>query len=226
MGKNESKLCSLKEMRTPLRPNTRLGLGALFAPFVAAMTFMPGPIGYKLRQFYYRMRFKGYGKNSLIDVGVVVFGEENISIGDYTWIDSYVCLDARLGEIRIGKRIHIAQGCVLIGSGGLVVGDYVGMGPAAKVYTCYDRFDADRNDTGSIVDEDLGPGDMVKAPVTISRDACIGSGAIILPGVTIGEGAVVAPNSVVGEDLESWSVAVGSPARIIGKRDKVTVPDL
>ena len=47
-----------------------------------------------------------------------------------------------------------------------------------------------------------------------------------LPGVTIGEGAVIGASSVVNKDIPPWSIAVGSPAKVIGTRDKVTVPDI
>ena len=39
-----------------------------------------------------------------IDVGVFLYGLKNISIGEYTWIDSGVRIEAMLGEITIGKR--------------------------------------------------------------------------------------------------------------------------
>ena len=45
----------------------------------------------------------------LIDVGVIFSGPANISIDDYTWIDSYCIINAMMGEVRIGKRIHIAS---------------------------------------------------------------------------------------------------------------------
>ncbi len=53
------------------------------------------------------------------------------------------------------------------------------------------------------------------AKVIIKDGAHIGIGAIIMPGVTIGEGAIIGAGSVVTKDIPPYSVAVGSPARVI-----------
>jgi maltose O-acetyltransferase len=45
----------------------------------------------------------------------------------------------------------------------------------------------------------------------------IGTGAIILPGVTIGDGAVVGAGSVVTSDVKSGTVVAGNPARVIAE---------
>lgn len=54
-----------------------------------------------------------------------------------------------------------------------------------------------------------------KLPVVIKKGACVSMGAIIMPGVTIGEGAVVGAGALVTKDVPAWTVAVGSPARVI-----------
>ena len=40
---------------------------------------------------------------------------------------------------------------------------------------------------------------------------------VILPGVTIGEGCTIAASSVVTKDIPAWSVAMGSPAKVVKK---------
>lgn len=54
------------------------------------------------------------------------------------------------------------------------------------------------------------------ASVKIGSDVFIGTGSIILPGVTIGDHVVVGAGSVVSRSIPSDSVAVGSPARVVG----------
>lgn len=53
------------------------------------------------------------------------------------------------------------------------------------------------------------------APVHIGKNCWIGTGAIILPGITIGDNVVVGAGSVVTKNLPSDVVAVGNPCRIL-----------
>lgn len=60
----------------------------------------------------------------------------------------------------------------------------------------------------------LGKGSFPKQGVLMSRGCYIGAQCIILPGVTIGECAIVGAGSVVTHDIPSYSLAMGSPARV------------
>jgi acetyltransferase-like isoleucine patch superfamily enzyme len=51
-------------------------------------------------------------------------------------------------------------------------------------------------------------------PTRVCRRASIGSGAVILAGVTIGEGALVGAGAVVTRDVPANAVVAGNPARI------------
>ena len=61
-------------------------------------------------------------------------------------------------------------------------------------------------------------------PVRICRGAWIGSGALILKGVTVGEGGVVGANSVVTHDVPPHTLVVGSPARVVKKTEILSKP--
>jgi acetyltransferase-like isoleucine patch superfamily enzyme len=66
-----------------------------------------------------------------------------------------------------------------------------------------------------------------KGDVIIGNDVWIGYGAMILSGVTIGDGAVIGARAVVASDVESYTVAVGNPARSVSRRfDEETVAGL
>ncbi len=53
------------------------------------------------------------------------------------------------------------------------------------------------------------------APIIIENDAWLGTGVVVLPGITIGEGSVVGANSVVTRDVPPYTIVAGAPARFI-----------
>lgn len=55
--------------------------------------------------------------------------------------------------------------------------------------------------------------------VTIGSDVWIGSGAKILKGVHVGDGAVIGANAVVTDDVPSYAIVGGVPAKIIKYRE-------
>lgn len=55
----------------------------------------------------------------------------------------------------------------------------------------------------------------IYAPVNLKKGCQLGMGTIVMPGVTIGEGAIVGARSVVTKDIPAWTIAVGSPAKVI-----------
>jgi acetyltransferase-like isoleucine patch superfamily enzyme len=52
-------------------------------------------------------------------------------------------------------------------------------------------------------------------PVAIGRNSWLGQNAVVLPGVTIGEHCVIGANSVVNRSIPDFSIAVGTPARVV-----------
>lgn len=65
------------------------------------------------------------------------------------------------------------------------------------------------------VGDDINKQTYVKGPVHVCKGAHIGMGSILMPGVTIGEGAIIGAGSVVTKDIPAWTIAVGSPAKVI-----------
>ena len=61
-------------------------------------------------------------------------------------------------------------------------------------------------------------------PVSIGDDCWVGGNVTIMPGVAIGKGCTIAAGSVVTKDIPDFSVAMGTPARVVKKVDPV--PDL
>jgi len=105
--------------------------------------------------------------------------------------------------IKIGKNVFINHACSFLDMGGITLEDHVLIGPKVNLIT---------------ENHPLNPADrrsMLCKPILIKRNAWIGAGATILPGVTIGENAVVAAGAVVSRDVPDNTVAGGVPARLI-----------
>ena len=58
----------------------------------------------------------------------------------------------------------------------------------------------------------------IKGPVPIGNNVWIGDNVTILSGICIGVGAVIGAGSIVTKSIEAYSIAVGSPAKVIRKR--------
>ncbi|MFX1275395.1 MAG: hypothetical protein ACFFAH_02950 [Promethearchaeota archaeon] len=52
-------------------------------------------------------------------------------------------------------------------------------------------------------------------PIKICENARIGAYSLILPGVTIGRGSIIGASSVVADDIPPYSIAIGSPAKVV-----------
>ncbi|SEO59261.1 Acetyltransferase (isoleucine patch superfamily) [Mucilaginibacter gossypiicola] len=105
--------------------------------------------------------------------------------------------------INIGKHIFINHACSFLDMGGITLDDHVLIGPKVNLIT---------------ENHPLAPTDrrgMLCKPILIKRNAWIGAGAIILPGVTIGENAVVAAGAVVSKDVADNTVVGGVPAKVL-----------
>jgi UDP-2-acetamido-3-amino-2,3-dideoxy-glucuronate N-acetyltransferase len=63
-----------------------------------------------------------------------------------------------------------------------------------------------------------GDADWTVIPILVKRRAAIGSGAVIICGVTIGEGATIGAGAVVTRDVPDGAVVAGVPARAMRTR--------
>jgi len=202
-----------------------LGVYALFAePLLYVIRNYPGAVGIKIREAYYRSKLKDMGKNVILDEGVRIDGPKNISISDFVWIDKNVRLFAAFGSIYIGRRVHVAENVVISGGGHVVIEDYVGIARNVSIYSHSEAIVGGKRMSGPMIPESQKG--MKTAKVKISKDAFIGVNAVILPGVVIGQGAIVGPNAVVTKNVGDWEIVFGAPAKVVGRRPKVTVEDI
>ena len=143
-----------------------------------------------IRKIIFKIIFRSFGKNSLIDYGSYARYPSRIEIGDNVTINrgcklfaSFFRKDVR---IKIGNNIAIAPDVSFFAAG--------------HDYHYYNLPD-------------------IAASITVEDNVWIGGRSIILQGVTVGEGAVVAAGSVVSRDVEPYTIVGGNPARFIKKRE-------
>jgi len=112
--------------------------------------------------------------------------------------------------LRIGNRAFIGHNVSITCNREVVIEDDVLIAADCRI-SDYDGHPASLEKRVSNGSPDAS--DM--QPVKICRGAWIGSGVLILKGVTIGAGGIVGANSVVTHDVPPFCVAAGSPARVV-----------
>jgi acetyltransferase-like isoleucine patch superfamily enzyme len=132
------------------------------------------------------------GKSVFVGAGAYLQGrfDGKFVVGDHVWIGPQAYFDAR----------------------DLVLEDYVGWGPGAKVLGSAH--------TGRPGDVPIVQTDLEIRPVRVREWADIGTNAVLLPGVTVGKGAIVGAGAVVTKDVPAFAVVAGVPARFLRWREE------
>lgn len=113
-------------------------------------------------------------------------------------------------NISIGERFYANYNCVILDCSSVTIGDRVMLGPGVSIFTA----------THETSIESRRANIEYAAPVVIGNDCWIGGNSTILPGVTIGDGCTIGAGSVVTKSIPPYSVAVGTPARVIKQVDR------
>jgi acetyltransferase-like isoleucine patch superfamily enzyme len=124
-------------------------------------------------------------------------------VGDETRIGAFVEIQK---QASIGKRCKISSHTFICS--GVAIEDEVFVGHG--VVFINDRNPRATNPDGSAQSES----DWKLEETRVSRGASIGSGAVIMCGITIGENAMIAAGAVVTKDVPPNALVVGSPATV------------
>lgn len=127
------------------------------------------------------------------------------SLGDYSVIESFSCINNAVGDVIIGDHTRIGLHNTIIGP--VTIGDHVNLAQGITVTALNHNF----ADTDKRIDEQ----GVSTSPVVIEDDIWIGANAVVLPGVTIGHHSVIAAGAVVTKDVPPHSLVAGVPAKII-----------
>ena len=130
-------------------------------------------------------------------------------IGDETSIGTFVEIQK---GVKIGARCKIQSHTFICE--GVTIEDEVFIGH--NVNFLNDRYPAATTGEGRRKQET----DWRLERTLVRRRAAVGSGAIVLPGVTIGEEAMVGAGAVVTSDVPDRATVVGNPAQPMSPRSR------
>ena len=139
--------------------------------------------------------------------GVRIYDFTNLygcEIGDDVKIGTFV--EIQKGA-KIGHRCKVSSHTFICE--GVTIEDEVFIGH--NVTFINDRYPRATNGGGALQTE----ADWSCESTVVKRGASIGSGAVLLCGVTVGENAIVGAGSVVTRDVPAGAVVAGNPARIL-----------
>ncbi len=156
------------------------------------------------------------GDDVQVHTSVVIVAPERLRLGNHVRVDPFSLLSAS-GEISLGDHIHIGSHCTLIGATAIRIEDFAGISHGARLFSATDDFGGSCL-TGPTVPDHLR--NVLSAPIHLRRHAVIGSGAVVLPGVTMGEGAILGALSLLRSDLPAWQIWSGVPARYLRDRQR------
>ena len=111
------------------------------------------------------------------------------------------------GNVTVGEGTWIGPFVLLEGSAGIRIGRFCSVSAGVHIYT----HDSVKWALSG------GTADYERAPVTIGDCCYIGSQSIVARGVTIGHHSIIGAGSFVNRDIPSYSVAAGSPCKVIGR---------
>jgi acetyltransferase-like isoleucine patch superfamily enzyme len=191
--------------------------------------------GPRLRYLIYHNIFADIGKSVYIQNDVEFLDAGNIKIGDGVYIFKGARLDARGPKsnrivlankvviernveigclsnscINIDEETFIAPGVCIGGPGDIKIGKYC-------LISAYSAIIANNHIFTDTIQPIKNQG-VSRKGIVIEDDCWLGHGVTVLDGVTIGKGSVIGAGSVVTKNIPPYSVAVGTPARVIKSR--------
>jgi len=200
---------------------------------ITTFSWFPTVIGCVIRGIAYKTLLGKLGNGCFIEKNVKFNIPKNIYIGNRVFIGENTYLDADYpgSKIVLEDDIYVSRYCVIrAGKGKIHVNSNVNIGWYSMLYG-YGGIEIGKNSllannvqihSGNHVYKDPnipirlqgGEGKAVK----IGEDVWLASYVIVLPGVSIGDGAVIGAGTIVTKDIPPYSIAVGNPAKIVGKR--------
>lgn len=160
---------------------------------------------------------KKIGSNVKLSTKASIYNANQIIIGDNSRIDDFCVLSAGSGGIYIGKNVHIAVYSSLIGKETITIEDFANISSKVSIYSSNDDY------SGEYMTNPTVPAlytNVQHSPVKIGKHVIVGSGCVVLPGVTLEDGVAIGALSLVNKDCDAFQVYAGIPAKKIAPRSK------
>jgi acetyltransferase-like isoleucine patch superfamily enzyme len=182
------------------------GLIDLYARFAAG----DGAFDQMMRRVIWRAAARSSRDGLQVGAGVGFKHLETFELGRDVFIGAQAYIQGRYdGTCVIGDHVWIGPQAYF-DARHLVLEEYVGWGPGARVLGSVH--------TGVPADVPIVMTDLEIKPVRVEAWADIGTGAVLLPGVTVGRGAIVGAGAVVTRDVPPFAIVAGVPAEFVRQR--------
>lgn len=152
------------------------------------------------------------GNNYVARYSEILASEPNkIFIGKDTRINRHCFIFDASGFVKIGENVQIGDYCTIYGHGGVTIGNNV-------VFASHVSVIASEHSYEDINTPILSQPSIHKG-IQIDSGSWLGINVTVLDGVTIGKNCIIGAGSIVKHDIPDFSVAVGSPAKVVKKYD-------
>ena len=167
-----------------------------------------------LKNLIARVKLKSCGKYLNISNKARLVNLKYVEVGDNFIMDEFAEIYCNpinneiVPSLVIGDNVHLSKHCCIGCSNKVVLENDVRLAPYCHI--------TDRNHIYTDVNKPIwkqaaeSPG-----PVIIGQQTWLGFGVQVMPGVSIGKHCVIAAGSIVTKDIPDYSVAIGSPAKVI-----------
>lgn len=180
-------------------------------------------LGKKVRKVFLfpfdKLLYKEFGFKSLIFKPILLYGRKYISLGrsvNFYKGARIECIDQHLGQhfqpsLTIGNNTTFEQDAHITCAGKITIGKDCTFLARVLITNISHSY--------SIPKVKALDQEFIVRDVKIGNCCFVGMDAKIFPGVTIGDNVIIGANSLVLNDVPSYSVVVGCPARVIKKYD-------
>jgi acetyltransferase-like isoleucine patch superfamily enzyme len=172
-----------------------------------------------LRFFWYEPLFRSQcaevGAGFRLEKLPYLMGKGRIVLGRQMCLDGKVAIGFsnrvhELPELVVGDDVFIGSGSSLFAADSIRIGNHVLIAGDVRIAD----FDGHPLDAERRRAKEPTPAEAIR-PIVIGDDVWIGTGAMIMKGVTVGARSVVAAASVVTRDVPPDVVVAGNPARVV-----------